>query len=155
MPEAVIKEITTESPFKVGLSCFKKTCFISFNERPLKMMNSAPHFILKPLFVPNIFTFLSWIFRHVEKNELIRKIRLISKFMTSQPGQQAITKHIFPNISQSKGNQTIKFGQLIEYSNRNIFLRKSYRKWGSETGSRPLFIFIKSFKWGKSKRSAA
>ena len=48
--------------------------------------------------------------------------------MTSQPGQQAVTKHIFLNISQSKGNQTIKFGQLIEYSNRNIFLQKSYRK---------------------------
>ena len=61
--------------------------------------------------------------------------------MTSQPGQQAITKHIFPNISQSKGNQTIKFGQLIEYNKSNIFLQKLCRKWGKETRSRPLFIF--------------
>ena len=33
--------------------------------------------------------------------------------------------HILPNISQSKGNQTMKFGQLIEYNKRNIFLQKS------------------------------
>ena len=34
--------------------------------------------------------------------------------MTSQPGQQAIAIHILPNISRSKDNQTLKFGQLIE-----------------------------------------
>ena len=33
--------------------------------------------------------------------------------------------HILPNISQNKGNQTMKFGQLIEYNKRNIFLQKS------------------------------
>ena len=33
--------------------------------------------------------------------------------------------HILPNISQSKGNQTMKIGQLIEYNKRNIFLQKS------------------------------
>ena len=43
--------------------------------------------------------------------------------MTSQPGLQTIAMHILPNISQSKGNQTMEFGQLIEY-NRNIFLQK-------------------------------
>ena len=31
--------------------------------------------------------------------------------------------HILPNISKSKGNQTIKFGQLIEHDIRNIFLK--------------------------------
>ena len=30
--------------------------------------------------------------------------------------------HVLPNISQSKGNQTIKLGQLTEYNKRNIFL---------------------------------
>ena len=45
---------------------------------------------------------------------LIRKIRLISKFMTSQPGKQTIAIHIYPNISRSKGNQTMEFGELIE-----------------------------------------
>ena len=49
---------------------------------------------------------------------------LTSKFMTSQPGLQAIAIHILPNISQSKGNQTIKFGQLIEYNKGNMFFQK-------------------------------
>ena len=44
--------------------------------------------------------------------------------MTSQPGLQTIAIHILPNISQSKGNQTITSGQLIEYNKRNIFLQK-------------------------------
>ena len=61
--------------------------------------------------------------------------------MTSQPGLQTIAIHILPNISQSKGNQTIKFGQLIEYNKRNIFFQKLCRKWGKETSPRPLFIF--------------
>ena len=49
----------------------------------------------------------------------------------------------------------MKFGQLIEYNKRNIFLQKSCRKWGRETSSRPLFVFKKSFIRGKSKWSAA
>ena len=44
--------------------------------------------------------------------------------MMSQPGSQAIAMHILPDISQSKGNQTMKFGQLIEYNKRNIFRLK-------------------------------
>ena len=62
------------------------------------------------------------------KTDLIRKIRLISKFMTSQPGYQTITINILFNFSRSKGNQTIKFGQLIEHNKINIFLRTFYRK---------------------------
>ena len=46
--------------------------------------------------------------------------------MASQPGLKTIAIHILLNISQSKGNQTMKFGQLIEY-NRNI-LQKLWRK---------------------------
>ena len=36
--------------------------------------------------------------------------------MTLQPGKQANAIHIVPNISRSKGNQRLKFGQLIEYN---------------------------------------
>ena len=61
---------------------------------------------------------------------MIRMIRLISKFMTSQPGKQTIAIHILPNISISKANQTMKFGQLIECNMRNIFLEISYTKCG-------------------------
>ena len=43
--------------------------------------------------------------------------------MASQPGEQTITIHILPNISRNKGNQTMKFGQLIEQSISNIILK--------------------------------
>ena len=43
------------------------------------------------------------------------KTMLISKFMTSKTGQQIIAIHILHNISRSKGNQTMEFGQLIKY----------------------------------------
>ena len=48
--------------------------------------------------------------------------------MTSQPGLQKIAIHTLPNISQSKGNKTMKFGQLIEYKKINIFLKKLCEK---------------------------
>ena len=44
--------------------------------------------------------------------------------MTSQPGFQTTAIHILPNISQSKGNQIMRFDQLTEYNKRNIFLQK-------------------------------
>ena len=34
--------------------------------------------------------------------------------MKSQQGKQTIAIHILPNISRTKANQTMKFGQLIE-----------------------------------------
>ena len=86
------------------------------------MMENAFYFILKALFALEIFKFLSRLFGHAEKNDWIRKISLTSKFMTSQPGLQTIAIHVLPNMSQSKDNQTMKFGQLIEYNKRNIFL---------------------------------
>ena len=67
---------------------------------------------------------------------MIRKIRLVSKFMTSQPGKQTIAVHALPSISRNKGNQTMKFGQLIEHNMRNIILVKSYTKCGGKTTSR-------------------
>ena len=75
--------------------------------------------------------------------------------MTSQAGLQKIGIHILPDISQSKGNQKMKFDQLIEYSKRNIFLQKLCGKWGRETSFRPRFIFLKRLMWGESKWSAA
>ena len=59
------------------------------------------------------------------KNCLIKKVNLIFKFMMSQPGKQTIATNIFPNITRSNGNQTMKFGQLIEYNTRNISFEKS------------------------------
>ena len=56
--------------------------------------------------------------------------------MTSQSGKQAIATHILPNISRSEGDQRMKFGQLIEYNMRNIFLESLYSKCGGQTISR-------------------
>ena len=39
--------------------------------------------------------------------------------MTSQPGKQTIAIHLLSNTSRSTDNQTIKFGQLIEYNMQN------------------------------------
>ena len=47
---------------------------------------------------------------------------------------------MLPDISKSKGKQTMKFGQLIEHNVRNVFLQKSCRKCGMETSFRPLFV---------------
>ena len=70
-------------------------------ESPLKMMKNAFHFTLKSLFVLKIFKFCLD-FLVMWKNGLIRKIRLISKFMTSQPEKQTIAMLVLPNISRSK-----------------------------------------------------
>ena len=44
---------------------------------------------------------------------------------------------MLPNILRSKGNQTMKFVQLIERNMRNTFLEKSYTKNGGKTSPRP------------------
>ena len=59
--------------------------------------------------------------------------------MTSQPGLQTIAIHILPNISRSKGNQTMKLGQLIEY-NKKYFSSKIVQKMSQGE----LFLFFKN-----------
>ena len=59
--------------------------------------------------------------------------------MTSQPGLQINVIAILPNISRSKGNQTMKFRRLIDYNMRNIFPQNSYTKCGAKTSPRPFF----------------
>ena len=58
----------------------------------------------------------------------MRKIRLISKFMTSQPSKQTTAIHILPNTLRSN-----RIGQLIEYNKRNIFLKNLYARYGRES----------------------
>ena len=52
---------------------------------------------------------------------MIRKRRLISKLDFTT--WETITLNILPNISRSKGNQTMKFGQIIEKNKINFFFR--------------------------------
>ena len=54
------------------------------------------------------------------RNGLIIKIRLISKFMTSQADYEVFTVDILPNIARSKGNHTTKLDQLIEYFSSKV-----------------------------------
>ena len=88
-------------------------------ESSLNMMKGASYFMLKALFILKyLHSFLT----------ILVMLGLISKFMTSQTGQQILTIHILPNITRCKSNQTMKFGQLIEHNMGNIFLQKSWRK---------------------------
>ena len=64
----------------------------------------------------------------MQKNSFIGKLSLISKFQTSQAGYQVNKMHILPNISRSKGNQTIKFSELIKCNMRNNFQKKLCQK---------------------------
>ena len=127
--------------FKVGHAPFRKVSFICLNEISLKMMNNDFYFILKPLFVLKIFKFLSLI----RKKRLDKKNRFNFKIFDVSLGKKTITIHTLPNISRKESNQTIKFGQSIQYNMRNIFLQKSCRKWGRGTSSRPLLFFLKKF----------
>ena len=72
------------------------------------MMKNA-FFMLKAVFVFEIITFLSRLFCYVEKRLYKKawvnlKIHDVTDWATN----------ILSNISRSKGNQTIKFGQLID-----------------------------------------
>ena len=53
------------------------------------------------------------------ENILTKILRLILRFLTSQPGKQTITIPILTKITKSKGNKAIKLGQLTEYRNRS------------------------------------
>ena len=57
------------------------------------------------------------------------------------------TRHILPNISRGKDNQTWKIGQLIEYNMRKIFPENSYQKCGGEASPRS---FCKKSRLSKS-----
>ena len=149
----IVKKMFVELDLKSDSHLPKKFCIICFIESPLKRMKEAFYFILKALFVLKIFKVLS--FWSCGRNGLIRKIQLTSKLITSKPGQQIITINIFPSISRSKFNWTMKLSQLTEYNKIIIFLQKLWRKRARETSSRPLLIFKKSLKWSKSKWSAA
>ena len=76
------------------------------------MMKNAFYFMLKAL-VDFVFNFCPafMVIRKIEK-----KVKIILKFAMSLAGKKLITTIlILPNILRSKGDLTMKFGQLIEY----------------------------------------
>ena len=54
----------------------------------------------------------------------------ISRHVGKRLDKRAKVNFILSNISRSKDNQKMKFGQLKDYNMRNIFLEKSYAKYG-------------------------
>ena len=52
--------------------------------------------------------------------------------MASQPEKNTIAIYILSNISRSKDNQAIKFGQLPGYNMKKITIEKSYTKCSVE-----------------------
>ena len=72
------------------ISPSKKKVLIYFKESTFKVMKNDFYYILKSFFRSQDIYILVLTFGHAE-NSLIRKIRLISKFMTSQPRLQTIT----------------------------------------------------------------
>ena len=63
--------------------------------------------------------------------------------MTSHPGLQTVAIHILPNTSQSKGNQTMEFGHLIESNKRNVFFFKNYAENEAKGLVPDIFLFLK------------
>ena len=65
--------------------------------------------------------------------------------MTLKTWKKRIAIHILPNISRSKGNQTMKFGQLIEYNWDTFSLKKH-----TESMAKKLFFFSNIVLYSKS-----
>ena len=78
-----------------------------------------------------------WLFGHVGK-QLDKKAKVVFKICDVKNWEVNNYNTHIANISRSKGNQTRKFDQLINY-NRNIFLDKSCTKCGGETSPKPFF----------------
>ena len=122
-------------------------------ESPLKIMKNAFYFTLKGLFVLKIFKFLSSIFGYVEK-QLGLKDKIHFKIYDVTTWETNNWNTYLPFIWRIKGNQTMKFGQLLEYEMRNTFLEKSYAKYGRKTIPRSfsniqnwVYLWINSLKF--------
>ena len=106
-------------------STFQEFSFLAcFNETLLKMMKNAFPFTLKALFFLKIFKFFVLTYWLCRKNCFIRKIKFLSKFVASQPVTSICNTHVAQFPMKYKGNQKIKFSQLLEYNRRNIFHQK-------------------------------
>ena len=104
---------------KGTFSCLRQFLVIESSLKLMKMPFISPQ---------KLFSFSRYLkfcldFLLMWKNGLIRKLRLFSKLMKSQPGKKTIATHILPNI----------FGQIIGYNIRNNFQEKSSKKYGEET----------------------
>ena len=93
--------------------------------------------LVKALFVFKHLNLGPDFFGHVGKR--LDKKAKVSFNIYDVTARLTVTINILPNISRSKGIQTMKFGQLVEYNMRNIFLEKPYVQCGGKTSPRPFF----------------
>ena len=98
-------------------------------------MKNTFYFTSKALFILEILKFLSWLFGYLakrldSKDKVNFKIYDVTAWLTN-----SCNTHIAQYVEKQK-NQTMKFGQLIEYNMRNNFLEKSHTKCGGETSPR-------------------
>ena len=91
---------------------FIVTPSICFNESPLKTM-----FVLK-IFKLLSFVMTFWVCR---ENDLIRKIRLISKLRRNLVNKELQCTYFPLSHELIKGNQILKFGQVKQYNKRDFF----------------------------------
>ena len=127
--------------FKAARHCLKSEShlpkhFFSFFQW-WKMMKNTFYFMLKAHHLHFCPKFLV-----MYKNGWIRKLRVISKLMTLQTGQQIMIILILPNISRSKSNQAMKLGQLIENNMRNVFLESHTKCDGEASYSQTLLHWV-------------
>ena len=100
----------------------QKSLFYLPQHKPFKNDKKCSLFYQKSSFrFEEIYMFVLT-FLIMRENSWIRKLRLISKFMTPVTGKKIITIDISPNISRRQGNQSMKFGQLLKCNVTNIFL---------------------------------
>ena len=131
---------------KVGTSRSKKNSFICFNESPWKMTKNVFLFHLRSFFRSQDFYIFVLTFWSCRKKRLIRKTRFQS--FKVYDVTTWLTNFYNTHIAQyrrSKGYQTKKVGQEIEYNKRNIFLHKSCRKCGRDIFPDLLLFFKKLY----------
>ena len=144
----ILTNTAAQSKLEVEPSPSKKISVIYFIESPLKMMKNAFYFILKALFILKIL----WLFCLVEKNGLIRKIRLVSNpWRHNQVNKQLQYTHC-PISHEVKATRHKTWSINVT---RKIFFFKIMQKMRQEASSRRFFIFKICLIWGKSKWSAS
>ena len=123
---------------KVGLSFSKKAVLFASMKALQKWWKIL--FCHKSSFHSQDFWIFVLTFGHIEKAAWLERQGLFQNLWPLSV-QQTITIHMLPNILQSKSNQAIKFGQVIENSRKNIFLQKSCGKWARQISSRHFCFF--------------
>ena len=105
----------------------------SWRWKPFKDDEKCFMFYLKNSFRFWVISMSFWISDHVGK-WLDKKAKV--NFKIYDKLDKPNTMNILPDISRRKGNQIIKYGQLIEHNIRIIFLEKSCTRYVGETSPR-------------------